>query len=173
MDFANIKETYKNHNSKWIIEDTNKVYDMIKNKTILNDDIALDFGRTYNAVKLKILHILYEYYNKNENDINIDNGLTCIHMNKETFMLKYNLDKTKKTSKTNKEINKSDKDQNKTKTNKEIIKIDTDQNKTKTNKEINKIDTDQNKTKTLQDQIEELNQKMDLILKKLDSIDFE
>jgi len=78
-------------------------------------------------------------------------------MNKETFMLKYNLDKTKKTSKTNKEINKSDKDQNKTKTNKEIIKID----------------TDQNKSKTLQDQIEELNQKMDLILKKLDSIDFE
>jgi len=137
MDFHNKKDTYKNHNSKWIKEDIDKVKDIIKNKTLLDEDIALDFGRTQNAVKSQILKMLYEYYSKNENDNNIDDGLCCINIDKETFILKYNQHIA------NKEINKSIKEQNNP------------------------------KTKTIQEQIEELNQKLDLIIKRLDTLEIE
>jgi len=137
MDFHNKKDTYKNHNSKWIKEDIDKVKDLIKNKTLLDEDISLDFGRTKNAVKIQILKMLYEYYDKNENDNNIDDGLCCINIDKETFILKYNQYIA------NKEINKTIKEQNKP------------------------------KTKTIQEQIEELNQKLDLIIKRLNTLEIE
>ncbi len=137
MDFHNKKDTYKNHNSKWIKEDIDKVKDLIKNKTLLDEDIALDFGRTQNAVKSQILKMLYEYYSKNENDNNINDGLCCIDIDKETFILKYNQHIA------NKEINKSIKEQNNP------------------------------KTKTIQEQIEELNKKLDLIIKRLDTLEIE
>jgi hypothetical protein len=137
MDFHNKKDTYKNHNSKWIKEDIDKVKDIIKNKTLLDEDIALDFGRTQNAVKSQILKMLYEYYSKNENDNNINDGLCCIDIDKETFILKYNQHIA------NKEINKSIKEQNNP------------------------------KTKTIQEQIEELNKKLDLIIKRLDTLEIE
>jgi len=137
MDFHNKKDTYKNHNSKWIKEDIDKVKDIIKNKTLLDEDIALDFGRTQNAIKSQILKMLYEYYSKNENDNNIDDGLCCINIDKETFILKYNQHIS------NKEINKNIKEQNNP------------------------------KTKTIQEQIEELNQKLDLIIKRLDTLEIE
>jgi len=137
MDFHNKKDTYKNHNSKWIKEDIDKVKDIIKNKTLLDEDIALDFGRTQNAIKSQILKMLYEYYSKNENDNNIDDGLCCINIDKETFILKYNQHIS------NKEINKCIKEQNNP------------------------------KTKTIQEQIEELNQKLDLIIKRLDTLEIE
>jgi hypothetical protein len=135
MDFHNKKDIYKNHNSKWLKEDIDKVKDMIKNKTLLDEDIALEFGRTLNAVKSQILKMLYEYYSKNENDNIIDDGLCCINFDKETFILKY----------------------------KQHI----------TNKEINKSIKEQNKPKTIQEQIEELNQKLDLIIKRLDTLEIE
>jgi len=137
MDFHNKKDTYKNHNSKWIKEDIDKVKDLIKNKTLLDEDIALEFGRTQNAVKSQILKMLYEYYSKNENDNNINDGLCCIDIDKETFILKYNQHIA------NKEINKSIKEQNNP------------------------------KTKTIQEQIEELNQKLDLIIKRLNTLEIE
>ncbi len=135
MDFHNKKDIYKNHNSKWLKEDIDKVKDMIKNKTILDEDIALEYGRTLNAVKSQILKMLYEYYSKNENDNIIDDGLCCINIDKETFILKY----------------------------KQHI----------TNKEINKSIKEQNKPKTIQEQFEELNQKLDLIIKRLDTLEIE
>tara|TARA_Y100000389_G_C17085372_1_gene328619 strand:+ start:57 stop:473 length:417 start_codon:yes stop_codon:yes gene_type:complete len=138
MDFHNKKDAYKNHNSKWIQADIDKVKDLIKNKTIIDVNIALEFGRTQNAVKSQILKILYEYYSKNENDNDINDGLCCINIYKETFISKYNQYIA------NKEINKSIKEQN-------IA----------------------NKAKTIQKQIEELNQKLDLIIKKLDTLEIE
>ncbi len=81
--------------------------------------------------------MLYEYYSKNENDNNINDGLCCINIDKETFILKYNQHIA------NKEINKSIKEQNNP------------------------------KTKTIQEQIEELNQKLDLIIKRLDTLEIE
>ena len=135
MDFHNKKDIYKNHNSKWLKEDIDKVKDLIKNKTLLDEDIALEFGRTQNAVKSQILKMLYEYYSKNENDNIIDDGLCCINMYRETFILKY----------------------------KQHI----------TNKEISKSIKEQNKPETIQEQIEELNQKLDLIIKRLDTLEIE
>tara|TARA_R100000951_G_scaffold114940_1_gene121435 strand:- start:1241 stop:1666 length:426 start_codon:yes stop_codon:yes gene_type:complete len=141
MDLNNIKDTYKNHNTKWLNDDNEKLVDMIKNKTLLDDDISLEFGRTKNAVKCQILKILYDYYSFNENDKIIDDGLCCINIDKDTFIMKYNQNKQ--------DIS-----------NRKIYKI-------------NKIIKEQNKTKTIQEQIEELNQKLDLIIKRLDTLEIE
>ena len=141
MDLNNIKDTYKNHNTKWLNDDIEKLVDMIKNKTLLDDDITLEFGRTKNALKCKILQILYDYYSFNENDKNIDDGLYCINIDKETFIMKYNQNNQ---DISNKKINK-----------------------------INKIIKEQNKPKTIQEQIEQLNQKLDLIIKRLDTLEIE
>ena len=141
MDLNNIKDTYKNHNTKWLNDDIEKLVDMIKNKTLLDETIALEFGRTKNALKCKILQILYDYYSFNENDKNIDDGLYCINIDKETFIMKYN---QRNQDISNKKINK-----------------------------INKIIKEQNKPKTIQEQIEQLNQKLDLIIKRLDTLEIE
>ena len=141
MDLNNIKNTYINHNTKWLDNDIDKLVDMIKNKTLLDESISLEFGRTKNALKCKILQILYDYYSFNENDKNIDNGLYCINIDKETFIMKYN---QRNQDISNKKINK-----------------------------INKIIKEQNKPKTIQEQIEQLNQKLDLIIKRLDTLEIE
>jgi len=141
MDLNNIKNTYINHNTKWLDNDIDKLVDMIKNKTLLDESISLEFGRTKNALKCKILQILYDYYSFNENDKNIDNGLYCINIDKETFIMKYNQHNQ---DISNKKINK-----------------------------INKIIKEQNKPKTIQEQIEQLNQKLDLIIKRLDTLEIE
>jgi len=141
MDLNNIKNTYINHNTKWLDNDIDKLVDMIKNKTLLDESISLEFGRTKNALKCKILQILYDYYSFNENDKNIDDGLYCINIDKETFIMKYNQHNQ---DISNKKINK-----------------------------INKIIKEQNKPKTIQEQIEQLNQKLDLIIKRLDTLEIE
>jgi len=141
MDLNNIKNTYINHNTKWLDNDIDKLVDMIKNKTLLDESISLEFGRTKNALKCKILQILYDYYSFNENDKNIDDGLYCINIDKETFIMKYN---QRNQDISNKKINK-----------------------------INKIIKEQNKPKTIQEQIEQLNQKLDLIIKRLDTLEIE
>jgi hypothetical protein len=136
-----IKNTKENHFARWTDEDNDKLKDMIINKTILTDDIALQFKRTKNAVRRQIQSKLFKMYSENQDDINVDNGLSCIRLNKDLFIEKYNQYYLNKDVK--KEIRQSIREQNNP------------------------------KTKTIQEQINDLNKKLDLIIQKLDTLEVE
>jgi hypothetical protein len=136
-----IKNTKENHFTRWTDEDNDKIKDMIINKTILTDDIALEFKRTKNAVRRQIQSRLFKMYSENQDDINVDNGLCCINLNKDLFIQKYNQYYLNKDVK--KEIRQHIREQNNP------------------------------KTKTIQEQINDLDKKLDLIIQKLDTLEVE
>jgi ribosomal protein S13 len=134
-----IKNTKENHFKRWTDEDITKLDDMIKNKTILTNDIALEFGRTKSAIRRQIQTKLYKMYSQNQDDIMVDNGLCCIRLNKDTFIQNYNQYYLNRDVK----------------------------------KEIRQTIREQNKPKTIQEQIDDLNKKLDLIIQKLDTLEVE
>jgi ribosomal protein S12 len=136
-----IRNTKENHFKRWTDEDISKLDDMIKNKTILTNDIASEFKRSKNAIRKQIQTKLYKMYNENQDDIMVDNGLCCINLNKQVFIQKYNQYYLNRD--VNKEIKQSIKEQNKP------------------------------NTKTIQEQINDLNKKLDLIIQKLDTLEVE
>jgi len=134
-----IKNTKENHFARWTDEDNDKIKDMIINKTILTDDIALEFKRTKNAVRRQIQSRLFKMYSENQDDINVDNGLCCIRLNKDLFIEKYNQYYLNKDVK----------------------------------KEIRQTLKQNTSNKTIQEQINDLNKKLDLIIQKLDTLEVE
>jgi hypothetical protein len=136
-----IKHTAENHFTRWTDEDLNKLDDMIKNKTILTNDIASEFKRSKNAIRRQIQSRLFKMYSENQDDIMVDNGLCCINLNKHLFIQKYNQYYLNKD--VNKEIRQSIKEQN------------------------------TEKTKSIQEQINDLDKKLDLIIKRLDTLEIE
>ena len=131
-----IRETYKNHNTKWNKEDEDKIFNIIKNKITIDDTLVHEFGRTYNAIMCCVLKHLFIIYDKNKDDELIENGLYSINMDKETFISRY-------------EKNESDK----------VMKKQTTYNKNNTDNKIH-IKT------IIDDKMEEMNRKLDLIIKK-------
>jgi len=150
-----IRETYKNHNTKWNKEDEDKIFNIIKNKIIIDDTIVHKFGRTYNAIMCCVLKHLFIIYDKNRDDELIENGLYSINMDKETFISRYKKNESDKEMKKQTTYNKNDTDNN--------IKITTiiDDKMEEINRKLDLII----KKKKIDERMEEMNRKLDLIIK--------
>ena len=150
-----IRETYKNHNTKWNKEDEDKIFKIIKNKITIDDKIVNEFGRTYNAILCCVLKHLFIIYDNNRDYELIENGLYSINMDKETFISRYKKNESDKEIKKQTTYNKDNTDNNIN------IKSIIDDKMEEMNRKLDLLI----KKKTIDERMEEMNEKLDLIIK--------